>query len=204
MVRKLLYVAAALSLAACSGGVDTGVPEAKVNVVARLAEMPADADVFRLAKPFKSTEYVVATSPSTVMWLFKQTGDNACEFVATVAEDGPNASHVTTELRDVSGGKNSYLCKMVKIVGEESVAATLAKRPADVPAITAQINQLLVTDYGGVVESVANEMDELAPPRDDNCENGSDEQRRGCLQLKKNFEERRKNAPPLPPGTFRN
>lgn len=204
MMRAFTAFAVMAALSACSEGVDTKVPEAKVNVVARLAEIPAEADVFPLAKPFPNTEYLVATSPSSVTWMFKQNGNDACQFVATVAEDGPNASRVTTELRDVSNGKESYLCKAVRIAGEESVAATLARRPADVAAVRGQISQLLVTDYGAVVDSVANRMDEMAPPRDDNCENGSDEQRRGCLQLNKNFEERRKNAPPLPPGSFSN
>lgn len=204
MMRAIAAFAVLVALSACSEGVDTKVPEAKVNVMARLAQMPADADAFPLAKPFPNTEYLVATSPSTVMWLFKQNGDDACQFVATITDDGPNASRVTTELRDVSNGKESYLCKAVGIAGEESVAATLARRPADVAAVRGQISQLLVTDYGAVVDSVSNRMDEMAPPRDDNCENGTDEQRRGCLQLKKNFEERRKNAPPLPPGTFTN
>lgn len=203
-IRVLGAVVVVLSLSACSGGGETRVAEPKVNVVARLAEMPAEADAFRLAKLFKNTEYVVATSPSTVTWLFRQNGNNACQFAATVTEDGPDAARVSTELKDVSAGGEAYLCKAVGIVGEESVAAVLAHRAADEPAIKARIQQFLVTDYGAVVDSVADRMDEMAPPRDDNCENGSDEQRRGCLQLKKNFEERRKNAPPLPPGTFSN
>lgn len=171
------------ALTACAEGVDTKVSEAKVNVVARLANMPADADVFPMAKPFPNTEYLVATSPSTAAWMFGQNGDDACQFVATVAEDGPGASRVASELRDVSNGKESCLCKAVRIAGEESVAATLAHRPADVAAARRQIGQPLVTDYGAVVDAVANRMDEMAPPRDDNCESGRDGQHRGCLQL---------------------
>lgn len=201
-MRHFGYCVLLLLLSACSAGIDTKVDEPRAQVLARLADLPKDADVFELGKQFPNTEYVVATTSSTVMWIFKQDGKDACRFVATVEELGPSSSQVTTRLQDDSKGAERYICKVVKIVGEESVGAALARRPADVAAVNSQIKQFVVTDYAAIVDSVSKRMDEMAPPRDDNCQNGSLEQREGCVRLKKAFEERRKNAPPLPSGSF--
>lgn len=192
-----------LLLSACSGGIDTKVDEPSATVMARLTNMPADADIFHLGKQFPNTEYVVATTSSSVMWIFKQNGSDACRFVATVKELGSTASQVTTRLQDDSKGAERYICKVVKLVGEESVAATLAHRAADATAVNSQIQQFVVTDYAAVVDSVSNRMDEMAPPRDDNCTGGNVVQNESCARMKQNFEERRKNAPPLPSGAFR-
>jgi len=202
-IRVIAAVLGLLSLLACSGGIDAKLEEPSATVMARLTNLPRDADLFDMAKQFPNTEYVVATTASTVMWIFKQNGNNACRFMATVKADGAGASRVTTSLQDDSKGEERYICNVVKVVGEESVAAALARRPADQAAVNSKIKQYVITDYAAVSDAVAKRMDEMAPPRDDNCQNGNVVQRESCARLKQNYEERRKNAPALPLGSFR-
>ncbi|WP_310495983.1 hypothetical protein [Sandarakinorhabdus sp.] len=192
MLRRFFVIAASfIALTACSGGIDTRVDEPSEKVFKRLYNMPAQSDAFAKAVQFPGTNYYVGKGGvSEVIWYFKQNGAGICHFVATVTPEGPSASRVKTSLVDDSKGTERYICKLVKVVGEESVAATLARRSADVAAVNKEIQKVMFNNLGAVADTVSREMMEMAPPADNDCKRGSFDDRITCQKFKKARENR--------------
>jgi len=169
-----------LVLAACSPGVDKTVAQTNDLVLVTLTGMPGDTDVFSMAKQFPNTAYQMSQTSDSVTWNFSQNGTEACRFTAKITPKDARSSRVTTSLEDVSSGGERYLCNVVKIVGEESVSAALDGRAADKAKVQDQLKRYLISDFGAMTESVSKRMDEMAPPRGEDCPGLSGERLDAC------------------------
>jgi hypothetical protein len=170
----------ALVLGACSPGLNKSVAQSSDLVLVSLSQMSPQTDVMDMAKQFPNTAYQMSQTADGVTWTFMQNGAEACRFTAKVTAKDAKSSRVTTSLEDLSKGGERYLCNVVKIVGEESVAAAVDGRLADRAKVKTQLARYLVSDFGAMTESVSKRMTEMAPPSGDPCPGMMGPQRDNC------------------------
>jgi hypothetical protein len=175
----LVLTMSLLALAACGKTVN----EPRQAVIDRLGAMPSDANVMHLARQVPHAVFRSQLSAEGVDWIFSIGGNDICRFSAKVTEAGENASRVSTAMEELGDEQEIYLCNVARITGEESVTATLEGRPANVEAVSAQLNQYLVTNMGAVQDTVSRRMDEMAPPAGDECQSGDAEARKSCRRF---------------------
>ena len=175
-VACLAPIAALLLLAACNDG--QRIERPLTDVHASLVSMPAGADVMSSATVFPGTAYYLQPDGGRLIWHFTLNGKDYARFVATLREDGPSATSVSTQLEPVddADAKNlEFLRDIARIAGEASVAAALSGRPADREAIENRIVEQVARDplsaQTAVIETVHSEMDRYTKEyaRDDNA-----------------------------------
>jgi hypothetical protein len=155
----------ALTLAACAPGVNKTVAYSNDLVLVMLSRMSPDADLMPMARQFPNTNYRVERTDTGVTWIFTQEGADVCRFTAKVTPRDSKSSQVSTSLEDVSKGGERYICNVARIVGEESVAAAVEGRAADRQKVQSQLTRYMVSDIGGMTDSISKRMTEMAPPR---------------------------------------
>lgn len=187
-MRGSIFVVAISFLALAACGQDAKlVNEPPLDVVNRLGSMPSNADVMYLAKQVPHASFRSQTGAEGVDWTFSIGGHDICRFSAKVVEAGAGtgASRVSTSIERLGEQKEDYLCSIARITGEESVAATLEKRPANVEAVNEQLKQYLLNNMGEVQEMVSRRMDEMAPPKGDECKSGDATAQANCRKFMK-------------------
>lgn len=158
-------VLALLFLAACSNAQRVERPLDDVH--ATLASMPADANAMELATDFPGTDYYLEPDGGRLIWHFRHNGRDYGRFVATVREDGPGATKVSTHFEKADdaqiAGKLEFLRDIARMAAEASIAAALSGRAVDRAALQEQIRTQMVQDptaaYTAVVETVSADMD---------------------------------------------
>jgi len=176
-MRKLVWFAplSALALVGCSETQSVDKPLADVQTM--LVSLPSDANAMPLATRFPGTSYYVEPATNKVVWHFVREGTGEyARYVAELSEDGPGKTSVSTYLEDGPADSNlSFLDDVAKLAGDASVAAALHGTPVDRSAVQQQIAQQMVNNPLAAqittIETVADEMDRLAPP--DKCKTGT-------------------------------
>lgn len=205
-MRKSLHlvaVFAALLLAAC-GGQTHRVEKPVGEVRATLMEMPPEADVMSMAASFPGTTYFLDSGGEQLVWHFTHNGKDYGRFVAVLAQDGPNATKVTTHFENSNdaelAGNLDFLRKVAKQAAETSIAAALSGRAVDRDAFGKQFAAMMLANpmaaqsaMGATLADqfnrISDDMDAMAP--EDPCLSDNDATRRRCEE----WEWNRENAP---------
>ena len=216
---KILGVAAMLLAAGCSGR-ERVVAEPLDAVLAKLSMMPQQADAMKFGNQLPGSAVYLEGLPDRLIWHFTKDGADYCRFTAQLIAAGPEKTRVVTRAEDAKeasdaavaqGGKPadySYLCGVARIAGDESVAATLENRPADMAAIGKRLQGYTMTNASGMMNAVDASLEDEIRRReaDDPCE---DPESQRCLNqenLRLRAQQRREDAAARPqrPGTFSN
>lgn len=164
----------ALALAGCGKSQTVDKPLAEVQMT--LSSLPADADAMSLATSTPGTGFWVEPLPGKVVWHFTRPSGEYGRYVAELSEDGPSKTTVTTHFEDGPADLGlKFLDEIAIIAGDASVAAALQGRAVDRSGVQAAISQHIannpVAAMATTMESVADEMDRMAPP--DKCKTGT-------------------------------
>jgi hypothetical protein len=127
---SVALLAAALSLAACSGGVSRTVDSPPIDVRAALA---ANAGTLGLADQLTGVSHSSEVTEQGVTWHFTVNGQDYARYVITIA-DRPVGSKVSAYFEEVDGPSNSavpFLRQTARALSDEVLLATLEKRPID-------------------------------------------------------------------------
>lgn len=168
----------ALVLAACADKQSVDRPASEVYTI--LTSLPSDSDAVSLATRFPGTSYFIEPAPGKVVWHFVREGSGEYgRYIAEISEDGPTKSTVATHFEDGPADSNlSFLDTVAKIALDASVTAALQGKAVDRSAVQSQITQQMVSNplaaHTAAIETVADEMDRMAPP--DKCETGTPEE----------------------------
>jgi hypothetical protein len=164
----------ALTLAGCGKSQTVDKPLAEVQMT--LSSLPADADAMSLATSIPGTGFWVEPLAGKVVWHFTRQSGEYGRYVAELSEDGPSKTTVTTHFEDGPADSGlKFLDEIAVIAGDASVAAALQGRAVDRSGVKAQISQHIASNPMAaqvqVIETVADEMDRMAPP--DRCKTGT-------------------------------
>ncbi|HKX92270.1 MAG TPA: hypothetical protein VJM15_07585 [Sphingomicrobium sp.] len=178
MQKMWLAPLVAVVVVAC--GEKHSVDRPMAEVLTMLSSLPSDADAMSLATSFPGTSYWVEPTPDKVVWHFTRASGEYGRYVAKLSADGPNRTTVTTYIEESGSDANLvFLRDIAKVAGDASVVAALEGRPVDRVAVQRQIQKMIgdnpVAAQMAAIQTVAEEMDRLAPP--DPCETGNAEQR---------------------------
>ena len=127
---SVALLAAALSLAACSGGVSRTVDSPPIDVRAALA---ANAGTLGLADQLTGVSHSSEVTEQGITWHFTVNGQDYARYVITIA-DRPAVSKVSAYFEEVDGPSNSavpFLRQTARALSDEVLLATLEKRPID-------------------------------------------------------------------------
>lgn len=124
--------------------------------------MPANANLMAMAGRFPEAEMRIATTEEGVVWTYRLSGQDACKFTAHVKEQDENTSVVWTSTEDVSAEGEGYLCAAVRVVGKESVAATIEGRPADRIKVETELAGVMVDNMGSVHKTLGKQVEAAA------------------------------------------
>jgi hypothetical protein len=127
---SVALLAAALSLAACSGGVSRTVDSPPIDVRAALA---ANAGTLGLADQLTGVSHSSEVTDQGITWHFTVNGQDYARYVITIA-DRPAGSKVSAYFEEVDGPSNSavpFLRQTARALSDEVLLATLEKRPID-------------------------------------------------------------------------
>jgi|SoiMethySBSTD1v2_1073268.scaffolds.fasta_scaffold47927_4 hypothetical protein len=127
---SVALLAAALSLAACSGGVSRTVDSPPIDVRAALA---ANAGTLGLADQLTGVSHSSEVTEQGITWHFTVNGQDYARYVITIA-DRPVGSKVSAYFEEVDGPSNSavpFLRQTARALSDEVLLATLEKRPID-------------------------------------------------------------------------
>ena len=127
---SVALLAAALSLAACSGGVSRTVDSPPIDVRAALA---ANAGTLGLADQLTGVSHSSEVTDQGITWHFTVNGQDYARYVITIA-DRPVGSKVSAYFEEVDGPSNSavpFLRQTARALSDEVLLATLEKRPID-------------------------------------------------------------------------
>ena len=166
-INRMAPLLALLLIAACSDG--RRVERSLTDVHATLSSLPADADAMSLATTFPGTGYYLEPDGGRLVWHFTHQGKDYGRFVATLSEDGPGATTVSTHFEDASDADAAtnldFLRKVARSVGEASIAAALEGRAVDRPALQQRITEWVKADpmaaHSAAIATVGAEMDRI-------------------------------------------
>lgn len=183
-------VAAALLLAAC-GQSTTRVEQPRIDVYAMLSSLPADANAMPLAMTYPGSSYYLDPLPDRLVWRFTHEGIEYGRMTAEVAADGDKATEVITYFEDVRDNpaveRFAFLRDTARIAAEASLKAALKRRAVDQSAVRAAIEQVYAKNPVAAqmknIESIAQQMDEMAPTR--GTESDDPEVRRRSEQMER-------------------
>jgi hypothetical protein len=170
--------AAALLLVACGQGA-TRIDQPRIDVYAMLTSLPPEANALPLAMTYPGTNYYLDPLPDRLVWRFTHNGIEYARMTAEVTADGDTATRVSTYFEDVRDNpavaKFDFLRRTARIAAEASLAAALAKRPVDQQMVRNEIAMVYVNDPVATqmktIEGIAQQMDEMAPPRSEDSDN---------------------------------
>jgi hypothetical protein len=147
-IARFAPVLVLLFLAACGNSQHVKRPLGDVH--ASLISMPAEANAMALATTFPGTAYYLEPDGGRLVWHFTHNGKDYGRFVATLTEDGPAATHVSTSFETASdapsAGNFDFLRKMARMAGEASIAAALAGRPVDRDTLQQKMTKLVASN----------------------------------------------------------
>ena len=174
MRGKLAFAVIALALAGC--GKSQTVEKPPAQVLMTLSSLPGDADAMSLATTMPGTSYWVEPGANQVVWHFMRQSGEYGRYVAELSEAGTNKTRVTTHFEDGPADPGlKFLDEIAVIAGDASVAAALQGQAVDRSGVQAKIGQRIASDpmasMATTMESVADEMDRMAPP--DKCKTGT-------------------------------
>lgn len=192
MIKSRLLAAAVAMLTAAGCGNAQRVEKSLTEVHSTLLSMPAGADVMGLATTFPSTAYYLEPDGGRLIWHFTHDGKDYGRFIATLSEDGANATEVSTHFEEASdaaiAGNLDFLRKMAKTAGEASVNAALTGQPVDRAALQQEFQDLIAQDpmaaHSAAVATVSSEMSKMAPP--DPCDSDDRATRERCETFERN------------------
>lgn len=166
-MKTILFtpMTALLLLAACRNAQRVERPMDDVH--GTLASIPADADAMELATTYPGTDYLLEQDGGRLIWHFRHNGQDYGRFVATLKEDGPAATKVSTRFENADDAeladKLGFLRDVARITAEASVAAALSGRAVDRAALQQQIGTQMVQDptgaYTAAVEMIRSDLD---------------------------------------------
>jgi len=169
-VAYALMLAAAASLAACSGGVGRTVDSPPIDVRTALA---ANAGTLSFADQLPGAAHSTEPTGQGVTWHFTVNGQDYARYVITIA-DRPGGSKVSASFEPVDGPTNSaipYLRDTAKAISDEVLLATLDHRAVDRGALQRTLIVNTVRDpmkvmgmQQAVMAEAANAMQEINSP----------------------------------------
>jgi hypothetical protein len=167
----------ALALVGCGKSQTIDKPMAQVSMM--LSSLPGDADAMSLATTMPGTSYWVEPTANKVIWHFVRQSGEYGRYVVELSESGSEKTRVTTHFEDGPADRGlKFLDEIATIAGDASVAAAVEGRAVDRSAVQAKISQRIASDpmasMATTMESVADEMDRMAPP--DTCKTGTPKQ----------------------------
>jgi hypothetical protein len=175
-VVRRIWVAplVALALAGCGKSQTVNKPVAEVQTT--LLSLPPDADAMPLANVLPGSSYWVEPLAGKIVWHFTHQGSEYGRYVAELSEDGASKTTVTTHFEDGPGDPAmSFLDKIATIAGDASISAAIQGHAVDRSGVQAAIQQQIagnpVAAQVQTIETVADEMDKMAPP--DRCKTGT-------------------------------
>jgi hypothetical protein len=194
MTRLLFVISAVLTLTGCGELFADLVKQPRSAVVNMIYNMPADANLMRLPERLPNARMRVATGPDGVVWTYALAGKDVCTFTAHVKEETADTAVVWTDSDDISADGRRLLCDAVRIAGEESVAATLAGRPANRKLVESQLAAAMVGNIGEVHRTIGEEINRLAPEDTECYEEKNAGMRQACRTREFNREHDRQQG----------
>lgn len=166
----------AFALTGCGKSQIVDKPIAQVSMM--LSSLPGDADAMSLATTVPGTSYWVEPTANEVVWHFMRPTGEYGRYVVDLSEAG-SKTRVSTHFEDGPADPNMrFLDDIATIAGDASVAAALEGRAVDRSGVQAKIRERIGSDpvasMATTMESVADEMDKMAPP--DRCKTGTPEE----------------------------
>jgi len=167
----------AFALAGCGKSQTVDKPIAQVSMM--LSSLPGDADAMSLATTVPGTSYWVEPTANKVVWHFMRPTGEYGRYVVDLSEAGSDKTRISTHFEDGPADPNMrFLDDIATIAGDASVAAALEGRAVDRSGVQAKIRERIgrdpVASMATTMESVADEMDKMAPP--DRCKTGTPEE----------------------------
>jgi hypothetical protein len=167
----------ALALVGCGKSQTVDKPMAQVSML--LSSLPGDADAMSLATTVPGTSYWVEPTANKVIWHFMRPSGEYGRYVVDLSETGSDKTRISTHFEDgPADPKMRFLDDIATIAGDASVAAALQGRAVDRSGVQAKIRERIASDpvasMATTMESVADEMDRMAPP--DRCKTGTPEE----------------------------
>jgi hypothetical protein len=183
MLRNGLALAFTVALlSGCNWLFGQTVKQPSASVVSLLYAMPKSADVMEVPLLFPGTRMRTERDGDVISWVYSLNGKDICKFTVTVEAMGDDASTIWTKTKDISSDGQSYLCATVEVAGEESVAATLEGRPADIVKVETKLAAALVGNMGSMQKTLGDQMVNMAPKSTSCREQGSREDEENCRQ----------------------
>lgn len=180
MRHALCLVLSLLPAGGCARLFADVVHQPKSVIVNQLHYMPNAANLMALPQRFPSSTLQVTATADEVNWTYSLGGKEVCRFTAHVADEGQDRSTVWTTSEDISSDGQGFLCGAVNVAGKESVAATIEGRAADRQKVETELAAVVVTNYASMQKSIAKEMTDMAPPKTQCREYGSQEMQDAC------------------------
>lgn len=178
----LTLIMTAVLLTGCSGLFGETVKQPSASVVSLLYSMPQSADVMDVPERFPGTRMRTERDGDVISWVYSLNGKDACRFTVTVEAMGDDASTIWTKTKDISPEGQAYLCATVAVAGEESVAAALARRPADSAKVEAKLAAAAVGNMGSMQKSLGDQIVNMAPKSTSCREAGDRQDEEDCRQ----------------------
>ena len=183
MLRNGLSIFAATALlSGCNWLFGQTINKPSATVVSLLYSMPKTADVMEAPLLFPGLRMRNERNGDAISWVYAKNGKDICRFTVTVEAVGDASSTVWTKTKDMSDDGRSFLCETVEVAGEESVAAALAGRPADIKKVEAEMAQAVVGNLGSVYKTIGDEIVNQAPKSTSCREAGDREDEENCRQ----------------------
>jgi hypothetical protein len=180
--NSFLILAATALLSGCNWLFGQTVKQPSASVVSLLYSMPKSADVMEVPVRFPGMRMRTERDGDAISWVYALNGKDICRFSVTVEAIGDDASTIWTKTKDISDGGQSYLCATVEVAGEESVAAALAGRPADIVKVETKLAAALVGNMGSIHKTIGDQMVNMAPKSTSCREAGSQKDEQDCRQ----------------------
>jgi hypothetical protein len=174
-----MWVAPLIAVALVACGEKHSVDRPMAEVLTTLSSLPSDANAMQLATSFPGTSYWVEPAADKVVWHFTRASGEYGRYVAKISADGPNRTTVTTYVEEAGSDANlAFLRDIAKVAGDASVVAALEGLAVERAAVQQQIQKMIgdnpVAAQMAAIQTVAEEMDRLAPP--DKCKTGTAEE----------------------------
>lgn len=129
-------------LAGCGELSGSAVQMSRRQTMQLLYDMPDTIDLTNFPLQGRNASKIVERSNEGVVWVYQFYGKPICRFTIHIKEQSERSSVVWTTLEEVGGDPPNLMCQAAKIVGEESVAATLEGRAVNRVEIEQQIAAL--------------------------------------------------------------
>ena len=170
MLKRVWGIGAlCLILGGCGELFGTVVDYPKDAVTSMIYNMPNSANMMGFVEQFPGTTKRIRLSPAGVIWTYAVYGKDECHFTAHIKRESDTSSVVWSDVEELGNGDRAYLCDAVRIIGEESIAATLEGRPADEIGTQKKLAVAVAGNIGSVEKSIFEEVNRTINAKPDDC-----------------------------------